>query len=168
VAESSDVLDLEGEIRRTVDEIHGEGVEHNDVREPNILWNAERGRATLIDLERSSILRPGGLQPLQELSPNRKRKLQLEHNKVHRRRQDHKVHLQDRDFRRRRRCGGGICIVQLIHSLALRSMPSRTLKRSRLAVFRVSRMPTPSVTHQIPTPNPSLQTVASPSLSRCQ
>jgi hypothetical protein len=78
VAESSDVLDLEGEIRRSVDEIHGEGAELNDVREPNILWNAERGRAMLIDLERSRLLRPGSLQPFQELSPNRKRKQPLE------------------------------------------------------------------------------------------
>lgn len=58
MAESSDVLDLEGEIRRSVDEIHGERVEHNDVREPNILWNAERGRAMLIDLKHSRLLRP--------------------------------------------------------------------------------------------------------------
>jgi len=43
VAESSDVFNLEGEIRRSVDEISGEGVEHNDVRELNILWNTERG-----------------------------------------------------------------------------------------------------------------------------
>jgi hypothetical protein len=63
VAESSDVLDLEGEIRRSVDKISGKGVEHNDVREPNIPWNAGQGWATLIDLERSRLLRPDGLQP---------------------------------------------------------------------------------------------------------
>jgi hypothetical protein len=67
-------------------EIHGEGAELNDVREPNILWNAERGRAMLIDLERSRLLRPGSLQPFQELSPNRKRKQPLGDDKDHQRR----------------------------------------------------------------------------------
>jgi len=55
MAESSDASDLPQEIRRSVDEVSGEGVEHNDVREPNILWNLERQRAMLIDFERSHL-----------------------------------------------------------------------------------------------------------------
>jgi hypothetical protein len=85
VAEESRASDLEREVCRSVREISDEGVEHNDVRTPNILWNAERGRAMLIDFERSSLLLPDCLQPLQELSPNRKRKRQLKDEKLHQR-----------------------------------------------------------------------------------
>jgi len=87
MAESSDALDLSPEIRRSVDEIYREGVEHNDVRDPNILWNTERQRAMLIDFERSNLLD----RPLQELSPNpknkerkaRQRKRPVQHSKYH-------------------------------------------------------------------------------------
>jgi len=85
-AESSDALDLPEETRRSVDEIYGEGVAHNDVREPNILWNTERQRAMLVDFERSYLLH----WPLQELSPNpnkerkaRQRKRPVRHSKYH-------------------------------------------------------------------------------------
>lgn len=84
VAEESSTSDLEREVCRSVREISDEGVEHNDVRVPNILWNAERGRAMLIDFERSCLL-PDRLQPLQELSPNRKRKRQSEDEKLRQR-----------------------------------------------------------------------------------
>ena len=48
------------------------GVEHRDVRPPNVLWNPEIGNVVLVHFERSEILK---LVPvLQETSPNRKRK----------------------------------------------------------------------------------------------
>ncbi|PGH33222.1 hypothetical protein GX50_03984 [[Emmonsia] crescens] len=72
-SQSSGALDLKGEVHRSVEEVRQEGVEHNDVREPNILWNDERQRAMLVDFERSRLL-PDRLQPLQELSSNLKRK----------------------------------------------------------------------------------------------
>ncbi|KKZ60465.1 hypothetical protein EMCG_00752 [[Emmonsia] crescens] len=75
-SQSSGALDLEGEVYRSVEEVRREGVEHNDVREPNILWNDERQRAMLVDFERSLLL-PDRLQPLQELSSNLKRKRSL-------------------------------------------------------------------------------------------
>lgn len=48
------------------------GVEHNDVRPPNVLWNSERGNIMLIDFERSEILKRA--TSLWEISPNLKRR----------------------------------------------------------------------------------------------
>jgi hypothetical protein len=48
------------------------GVEHRDVRPPNVLWNPESRDVILVDFERSEILKQAHI--LQETSPNRKRK----------------------------------------------------------------------------------------------
>jgi hypothetical protein len=48
------------------------GVEHRDVRPPNVLWNPEIKNVMLVDFERSEILKQ--VPVLQETSPNRKRK----------------------------------------------------------------------------------------------
>lgn len=48
------------------------GVDHRDVRPPNVLWNAEVGNLVLVDFKRSEILKQVAV--LQETSPNRKRK----------------------------------------------------------------------------------------------
>jgi len=82
VAKKADVPDWDKELGRSVREVSDEGVEHNDVREANILWNVERGRAMLIDFERSSLVASHPLGPLQELSPNRKRKRRPEVGKI--------------------------------------------------------------------------------------
>ncbi|PGH02617.1 hypothetical protein AJ80_08829 [Polytolypa hystricis UAMH7299] len=87
LAEPSDAPDLNREIRRSVEEILQEGVEHNDVREPNILWNRERRRAMLVDLERSRLLAPSRRPPLQGLCPNKKRQQPFGDGKVRRQRQ---------------------------------------------------------------------------------
>jgi serine/threonine protein kinase len=50
----------------------GCGVEHRDVRPPNVLWNTEGRKVMLVDFERSEILKQ--VPVLQETSPNRKRK----------------------------------------------------------------------------------------------
>ena len=48
------------------------GVEHRDIRPPNVLWNLEIRNVVLVDFERSEILKQ--VSVLQETSPNRKRK----------------------------------------------------------------------------------------------
>jgi aminoglycoside phosphotransferase (APT) family kinase protein len=69
---------LKEEVVQLVDDLRVQGVIHKDVRAPNILWNAERCRPMLIDFERFTTTSPGpdfvGVKPLQEISPNRKRK----------------------------------------------------------------------------------------------
>jgi hypothetical protein len=49
------------------------GVEHYDVRPPNVLLNSEGGNVMLVDLERSEILKR--VPALQETSPNKRRRL---------------------------------------------------------------------------------------------
>jgi hypothetical protein len=64
--------DLTVETSRAVTQILGYGVEHRDVRPPNVLWNPEIRNLVLVDFERSEILKQA--QVLQETSPNQKRK----------------------------------------------------------------------------------------------
>ncbi len=64
--------DLAVETSGAVTKMLGCGVEHRDVRPPNVLWNAEGGKVMLVDFERSEILKE--VPVLQETSPNRKRK----------------------------------------------------------------------------------------------
>jgi len=64
--------DLAVETSRAVTNMLGCGVEHRDIRPPNVLWNPEIRNVVLIDFERSKILKQ--LAVLQETSPNRKRK----------------------------------------------------------------------------------------------
>lgn len=64
--------DLAAETSRAVTKILDSGVEHHDVRPPNVLWNPEIRNVVLVDFERSEILKQ--VSVLQETSPNRKRK----------------------------------------------------------------------------------------------
>jgi hypothetical protein len=77
-ADEADMPNLKEEVVQLVDDLRVQGVIHKDARTPNILWNAERRRPMLIDFERSMTTSPGtdfvGVKPLQEISPNRKRK----------------------------------------------------------------------------------------------
>jgi hypothetical protein len=65
--------DLAVETSVAVTKILGCGVEHRDVRPPNVLWNPQIRNVVLVDFERSEILKQ--VQILQQTSPNRKRKL---------------------------------------------------------------------------------------------
>ncbi|KAH8751831.1 hypothetical protein BGZ57DRAFT_934347 [Hyaloscypha finlandica] len=64
--------DLATETSAVVTKILDCGVEHRDVRPPNVLWNPEIRNVVLVDFERSEILKQSAV--LQETSPNRKRK----------------------------------------------------------------------------------------------
>jgi hypothetical protein len=64
--------DLAAETSRAVTKMLDCGVEHRDVRPPNLLWNPEIRSVVLVDFERSEILKQ--VPVLQETSPNRKRK----------------------------------------------------------------------------------------------
>jgi serine/threonine protein kinase len=64
--------DLAVETSVAVTKILSCGVEHRDIRPPNVLWNPESRNVVLVDFERSEILKQA--QVLQEISPNRKRK----------------------------------------------------------------------------------------------
>jgi hypothetical protein len=64
--------DLAAETSEAITKMLSYGVEHRDVRPPNVLWNPEIRHVLLIDFERSEILKQ--VPVLQESSPNRKRK----------------------------------------------------------------------------------------------
>ena len=64
--------DLATETNRAATRMLAWGVEHRDIRPPNVLWNAETRNLMLVDFERSQILKQVAV--LQETSPNRKRK----------------------------------------------------------------------------------------------
>ena len=61
---STEVTHFESQIARL-------GVQHEDIRPPNMLWNQETGGVMFIDFERSIEVRG---RALQEITPNRKRK----------------------------------------------------------------------------------------------
>ncbi|KAH6672621.1 hypothetical protein B0J14DRAFT_77847 [Halenospora varia] len=65
-------LDVDVETNLAVTKLRDCGVEHGDVRPPNVLWNPEIRNVVLVDFERSEILKQ--MPILQEISPNRKRK----------------------------------------------------------------------------------------------
>jgi hypothetical protein len=50
-------LDINVETTRAVTKLQCYGVEHRDVRPPNVLWNSEGGNIMLVDFERSEILK---------------------------------------------------------------------------------------------------------------
>ena len=60
--------ELAVETRRAVKKMLGYGVEHCDVRPPNVLWNPKTRNVALVDFERSEILKQ--VLVLQETSPN--------------------------------------------------------------------------------------------------
>lgn len=59
------------EIKQFESRIARLGVQHEDIRPPNMLWNQENGGVMFIDFERSIEVRSSALQ---EVSPNKKRK----------------------------------------------------------------------------------------------
>ena len=71
---------LDREIRQSTGEIRELGVEHNDLRPQNMLWNAEASRVLLIDFERSTVSYPSNhrkrpspdAEVLREVSSNQK------------------------------------------------------------------------------------------------
>ncbi|KAI9738100.1 MAG: hypothetical protein M1818_005528 [Claussenomyces sp. TS43310] len=67
---------LDADTSSAVERLREHGVEHNDVRPPNVLWNPELQSVMLVDFERSVILSEilKRASTLQEVSPNRKRK----------------------------------------------------------------------------------------------
>jgi hypothetical protein len=72
--------DLAAETTGVVTKMLDRGVEHRDVRPPNVLWNTKRRKVILVDFERSEILKQ--MPILQEISPNRKRKHLYSTNKA--------------------------------------------------------------------------------------
>ena len=64
--------DIDEETASAVTKLRDHGVEHCDVRPPNVLWNPENKKVMLVDFERSEILKRGPI--LQEISSNRNRK----------------------------------------------------------------------------------------------
>jgi predicted Ser/Thr protein kinase len=64
--------DIVEETTRAAIKLRNHGVEHGDVRPPNVLWNPECRKVMLVDFERSEILKQ--MLILQETSPNLKRK----------------------------------------------------------------------------------------------
>ena len=64
--------DIGEEISCAVTKLRYHGVEHRDVRPPNVLWNSNSGNIMLVDFERSEILKRAST--LQEISPNLKRR----------------------------------------------------------------------------------------------
>ncbi|KAG4430456.1 hypothetical protein IFR05_014064 [Cadophora sp. M221] len=64
--------DLAAETSEAVTKMLSCGVEHRDVRPPNVLWNPETRNVVLVDFERSEILKQASV--LQEASSNRKQK----------------------------------------------------------------------------------------------
>lgn len=63
---------IDVEITRAVTKLRKYGVEHCDVRPPNVLWNPEVGNVMLVEFERPKTL--NGVPSLQEISPNLKRR----------------------------------------------------------------------------------------------
>jgi hypothetical protein len=49
--------DLAAETSGAVTKLLNYGVEHRDIRPPNVLWNPEIRNVVLVDLERSEILK---------------------------------------------------------------------------------------------------------------
>jgi hypothetical protein len=62
------------ELVRSVHAIHSTGVIHGDIREPNALWNIERGQVMLIDFERAVLVSPPQRMPLLSVQQGGKRK----------------------------------------------------------------------------------------------
>ncbi|KAI0111479.1 hypothetical protein F4814DRAFT_356430 [Daldinia grandis] len=77
VAADANVPDLATERKRSSRAVWGEGVDHNDEREPNILWNWERHRVMLVDFDRASFRPAVKHRQLSKLSKiSKKRKLE--------------------------------------------------------------------------------------------
>jgi len=71
------VPNLEGEIERSLKELHGEGVAHGDARHANMLWNTEQHRVMLVDFDCAFLPPPLKHKQLSQLGKKRKRQLEL-------------------------------------------------------------------------------------------
>lgn len=71
------VPNLEGEIERSLKELHGEGVAHGDARHANMLWNTEQHRVMLVDFDCAFLPSPLKHKQLSQLGKKRKRQLEL-------------------------------------------------------------------------------------------
>ena len=58
VAAEVGLPDVTAMVRRSSQAVRNEGVVHGDEREPNMLWNEERGRIMLIDFDRATLRLP--------------------------------------------------------------------------------------------------------------
>ncbi|EJP61471.1 metalloprotease-like protein [Beauveria bassiana ARSEF 2860] len=58
VAMDTTLSNLEWEVQRSIQTIYENGVNHQDEREPNLLWNAERCRVMVIDFDQATVLPP--------------------------------------------------------------------------------------------------------------
>ncbi|EJP61042.1 metalloprotease-like protein [Beauveria bassiana ARSEF 2860] len=75
VAMDTTLSNLEWEVQRSIQTIYENGVNHQDEREPNLLWNAERCRVMVIDFDQATVLPPPKHKRLSQLSKaGRKRK----------------------------------------------------------------------------------------------
>ncbi|EJP62018.1 metalloprotease-like protein [Beauveria bassiana ARSEF 2860] len=75
VAMNTTLSNLEWEVQRSIQTIYEHGVNHQDEREPNLLWNAERCRVMVIDFDQATLLPPPKHKRLSQLSKaGRKRK----------------------------------------------------------------------------------------------
>ena len=68
MADEANIANLNEEIKRSLQDMLREGVIHGDVRESNILWNAEQQRVMLIDFEHSTPLSKVKNKVIEELS----------------------------------------------------------------------------------------------------
>ncbi|KAL2169473.1 hypothetical protein VTG60DRAFT_6017 [Thermothelomyces hinnuleus] len=69
--EVSDMAKVEREVMRAVRALHPQGVVHTDVRDANILWNAETERAMVIDFEQA-VLAERPRRALDPIVPNKR------------------------------------------------------------------------------------------------
>ncbi|KAH8715381.1 hypothetical protein HC256_004207 [Beauveria bassiana] len=75
VAMDTTLSNLEWEVQRSIQTIYENGVNHQDEREPNLLWNAELCRVMVVDFDQSTVLPPPKHKRLSKLSEaGRKRK----------------------------------------------------------------------------------------------
>ncbi|KAF7594887.1 hypothetical protein BBP40_007921 [Aspergillus hancockii] len=69
----ADLADCQRQVERTKIEIHGAGVEHLDLRAPNMLWNEEMQRIMFIDFGRAKVNRKRKGSTLAPILPQSKR-----------------------------------------------------------------------------------------------
>ncbi|ATY66590.1 hypothetical protein A9K55_001137 [Cordyceps militaris] len=75
VAMDTTLSNREWEVQRSIQTIYEKGVNHQDEREPNLLWNTERCRVMVIDFDQATLLPPPKHKRLSKLSKaGRKRK----------------------------------------------------------------------------------------------
>ena len=73
MADEANIANLNEEIKRSLQDMLREGVIHGDVRESNMLWNAEQQRVMLIDFKRSTPLSKVKNKVIEELSGQKRK-----------------------------------------------------------------------------------------------